>query len=124
MDIEETSIYEGTVSQTSSERWGDYSNLSIDPVNDHTFWFTSQYNISSSQKGTKVASFEFEAPPLVADFEADDTNPDTGQEVYFTDLSTGNPDTWSWTFTPNTVNFAQFTNGNVPNPVVIRVSRM
>jgi len=119
MDIEETSVYEGTVSQTSSERWGDYSNLSIDPVDDHTFWFTSQYNISSSQKGTKVVSFEFEAPPLVADFEADDTNPEAGQEVYFTDLSTGNPDTWSWTFTPNTVSFSQFTNGNVPNPVVI-----
>lgn len=119
MDIEETSVYEGTSSQTSSERWGDYSNLSIDASNDHTFWFTTQYNINSSQKGTKVVSFEFEVPPLVADFEADDTNPEAGQEVYFTDLSTGNPDTWLWTFTPNTVNFSQFTNGNAPNPVVI-----
>lgn len=58
MDVQEVSIYEGTASQTSSERWGDYANLAVDPVDERTFWFTTQYNINSSNKGTKVASFE------------------------------------------------------------------
>ena len=34
----------------------------------------------------------------VADFEADPTEICEGDPVYFTDLSTNNPDTWNWTF--------------------------
>jgi hypothetical protein len=29
------------------DRWGDYSSMSIDPVDDCTFWFTSQYQTST-----------------------------------------------------------------------------
>lgn len=36
--------------------------------------------------------------PLIADFEADTTFGWTGQNIYFTDLTTGNPDTWWWDF--------------------------
>lgn len=36
--------------------------------------------------------------PLVAEFEADTTFAWTGQTIIFTDLSTGNPDTWLWHF--------------------------
>ncbi len=36
--------------------------------------------------------------PPVADFSADNTNIETGQSVNFTDLSTNNPTSWSWTF--------------------------
>ena len=38
----------------------------------------------------------------VADFEADATAPAIGQEVHFTDLSTGTVTTWSWTFQDGT----------------------
>jgi len=38
----------------------------------------------------------------VADFEADATNPAVGQEVHFTDLSTGTITGWSWTFEEGT----------------------
>ncbi len=34
----------GSGSQTgSSNRWGDYSTISVDPVDDRTFWFTNEY---------------------------------------------------------------------------------
>src|SRR6266849_4043108 len=38
----ENSIVEGSGSQTST-RWGDYSSLTIDPVDDCTFWYTTEY---------------------------------------------------------------------------------
>lgn len=31
------------VQTNGADRWGDYSNLSVDPVNQCTFWFTSEY---------------------------------------------------------------------------------
>ncbi|MDI1244527.1 MAG: hypothetical protein PSV24_03900 [Rhodoferax sp.] len=40
----ETTIVQGTGSQTGTlSRWGDYSTMTIDPVDDCTFWFTSEY---------------------------------------------------------------------------------
>ena len=36
----------GSGYQYGSERWGDYSNLSVDPADDCTFWFTTQTNNS------------------------------------------------------------------------------
>jgi hypothetical protein len=33
----------GTGSQSSPERWGDYASMSIDPSDDCTFWFSTQY---------------------------------------------------------------------------------
>jgi len=45
------------------------------------------------------------AVPVVSDFEADQTTVSQGSTVNFTDLSTNNPDDWTWTFdggTPGT----------------------
>lgn len=117
-DIAETSIHEGSSSQTSSERWGDYSNLAIDPVDDHTFWFTTEYNISTSQKGTKIASFEFAGLAPVADFEADNLTPLLTETVQFSDLSTGAPDTWAWSFTPSTITYMNGTSSSSQDPEV------
>ncbi len=40
----EAHLFDGTGSQSGSgNRWGDYSSLSIDPVDDTTSWFTSEY---------------------------------------------------------------------------------
>jgi hypothetical protein len=37
-------LIDGAGSQTTGlSRWGDYSDLSVDPVDDCTFWFTSEY---------------------------------------------------------------------------------
>ncbi|NQT77088.1 MAG: T9SS type A sorting domain-containing protein [Bacteroidetes bacterium] len=117
LDIAEVSIIEGTASQTGYNRWGDYSNLAVDPVDDHTFWFTTEYNLNGSMKGTRVASFEFATVPLV-DFVADNLTPGTTDTVAFTDLSTGSPIFWSWTFTPSTITYLNGTSFSSQNPDV------
>jgi hypothetical protein len=66
MDLEETQIYAGAYSQSGMNRWGDYSNISVDPSDDSTFWFTTEYVRSNGWK-TRIASFDFGAilPPEV-----------------------------------------------------------
>jgi hypothetical protein len=49
-------------SQTStSDRWGDYSSMSVDPVDQCTFYFTSEYypTTASASWHTRVCSFKF-----------------------------------------------------------------
>ena len=57
----EKSIVEGSGSQTSSNRWGDYSMMGVDPVDDCTFWYTQQYFSASSGNtwATYVGAFKF-----------------------------------------------------------------
>ncbi len=99
LDIAEEVIQNGSSSQTSYNRWGDYSNICVDPTNDNTFWFTSEYGGS---RQTKIASFEFTPPALAANFAGTPTTVCPGGTVNFTDLSTGSPTSWSWTFTGGT----------------------
>jgi hypothetical protein len=66
MDIAEATIHSGTVAQTTYNRWGDYALMSIDPTDDQTFWFSTEYvKTGGSTKGTKVASFKFGNDPTV-----------------------------------------------------------
>jgi len=44
-----------------SNRWGDYSSLNVDPVDDCTFWYTHKYNPTGSQWMTRIGSFVFDA---------------------------------------------------------------
>lgn len=39
----ETTILSGAGSQTSANRWGDYSGMTVDPTDDCTFWYTNEY---------------------------------------------------------------------------------
>jgi hypothetical protein len=57
----EGSIVHGTGSQTGTPRWGDYSSLNVDPADDCTFWYVSQYLPSTSLAGwrLRVGSFRF-----------------------------------------------------------------
>ena len=57
----ETTVFAGTGSQTSTgNRWGDYSDMTIDPVDDCTFWFTTEYysTTTSFNWRTRIASFQ------------------------------------------------------------------
>ena len=54
MTLGENSIMNGTGSQTGSNRWGDYSAISIDPTDDTTFWFVSQYVPTTSSIGWRL----------------------------------------------------------------------
>lgn len=58
----EVQVVAGTGSQTSSSgRWGDYSSMQIDPVDDCTFWYTTEYmnNTSNSNWATQIIAFKF-----------------------------------------------------------------
>jgi len=67
LDVAEQSIQTGAYSQTSYNRWGDYSSIDIDPTNDKTFWYTNQYMGSTTTKKTRIASFQISAPTPLPD---------------------------------------------------------
>lgn len=57
----EAHLFDGTGSQSGTgNRWGDYSALTVDPVDDTTFWFTSEYYASSGTYNwrTRIGSFK------------------------------------------------------------------
>lgn len=65
----EATLVTGAGSQTiSAGRWGDYSAMSVDPVDDCTFWFTTEYYAASSSSGwqTRIGSFKHAACTPVA----------------------------------------------------------
>ncbi len=39
----EFTVVNGTGSQSGHSRWGDYSGMTVDPVDDCTFWYTQEY---------------------------------------------------------------------------------
>ncbi len=51
----------GGVQTYRSGRWGDYSALTVDPVDDCTFWYTQEYYGSTSERGwkTRIGAFAF-----------------------------------------------------------------
>jgi hypothetical protein len=58
----ESSIVAGTGSQNGTlTRWGDYSALTVDPVDDCTFWYTTEYmkTTGTFNWNTRIASFKF-----------------------------------------------------------------
>jgi hypothetical protein len=68
----ETVLVAGADSQTNNcgsgacTRWGDYSSMSIDPSDDCTFWYTTEYfsaagNGSAGNWNTRIGSFKFPA---------------------------------------------------------------
>ncbi|HBL27659.1 MAG TPA: hypothetical protein DD490_12550, partial [Acidobacteria bacterium] len=57
----EISIIAGTAAN-GSNRWGDYAALAVDPVDDSTFWMTTQYSPASSW-ATRIATFKLCTPP-------------------------------------------------------------
>ena len=55
-------IVNGGGSQTgSAARWGDYSSMTVDPADDCTFWYTTEYYATTSATGwkTRIGSFKF-----------------------------------------------------------------
>jgi uncharacterized repeat protein (TIGR01451 family) len=64
----ETTLFSGTGSQTGFDssgnpltRWGDYSAMQVDPVDDCTFWHTTEYLAKSGSFNwnTRIATFKF-----------------------------------------------------------------
>ncbi len=58
----EATIINGTGSQLPKlNRWGDYTGMSVDPVDDCTFWYTNEYLRANGtfNWSTRIASFKF-----------------------------------------------------------------
>lgn len=58
LTMTEGSLQEGAFAQTSSGRWGDYASMQVDPIDDCTFWLTSQYAERNS-RATRIGAFRF-----------------------------------------------------------------
>jgi hypothetical protein len=58
MTYHESVLAEGQASQTGSLRWEDYTNITVDPVDDCTFWFVGNYLKSGAASSTtRIGSF-------------------------------------------------------------------
>jgi hypothetical protein len=66
LDLSEATMTAGTGSQTdTSDRWGDYSGLSIDPSDGCTFYYTNEYYSGTSQYSwlTRIGAFRLPTCP-------------------------------------------------------------
>ena len=70
----EHTIVAGSGSQSDLPRWGDYSAMTVDPADDSTFWFTSEYVNASGSWRTRIAALSFGGVDLV--ISADDRGGD------------------------------------------------
>lgn len=58
MTLTEEDIVVGAGVQTGANRWGDYAQMTIDPTDDATFWYTGEYVASGNTRKTRIASFK------------------------------------------------------------------
>ena len=69
----EVQVVTGTGSQPdTSNRWGDYSSMRIDPVDNCTFWYTTEYYMVTQHFdwSTQIASAKFSDCPTALQFVA------------------------------------------------------
>jgi hypothetical protein len=59
MTLGEGVVINGSGSQRVSARWGDYTDITVDPTDDCTLWYVNEYYAHSSQRGwqTRIGSF-------------------------------------------------------------------
>ena len=61
----EVTVVSGAAAQTTG-RWGDYASMSVDPIDDCTFWFTNEYIRSNGLWRTRIARFRYATPTCTA----------------------------------------------------------
>ena len=91
MTLAEEDIITGNGIQTGTNRWGDYAQMTLDPTDDATFWYTGEYILGGRK--SRIASFKI----------ANDFNDDIGV------VSIDNPTNGTLTATENiTVTVSNF----------------
>lgn len=57
----EATLVAGAGAQTGFNRWGTFASMTVDPADDCTFWFTSQYMAATSAAGwqTQIGTYRF-----------------------------------------------------------------
>lgn len=93
MDGPWTSIGQGTGTTSF-----DLSNTSLNKARYIKIEDDGDGQSNAANAGFDIDAVEFITPPLIADFIASTNTPCPGNSVSFTDISTGNPTSWSWTF--------------------------
>ena len=92
LGLGEGTIVAGSGSQSSTAyRWGDYAMLAVDPTDDCTFWFTSEYYKTSGNATwqTRIASFRMAGcgpdttPPSVSSFAPTTTSPTNAATISY-----------------------------------------
>ncbi len=65
MTLGEGTIINGSgIQRTANSRWGDYTSMNVDPVDDCTFWYVNEYYTAAGQASsvagwqTRIASFQ------------------------------------------------------------------
>jgi hypothetical protein len=90
----EVEMWAGGGSQTATgARWGDYSSMELDPSDDCTFWYTTEYLATTSPAGwqTRIGAFTIpgcggppnDAPVVTITSPADGSSSDIGTNVSF-----------------------------------------
>jgi len=60
MTVQEETVFQSPAAQTSVNRWGDYTNMTVDPTDGSTFWYVNEYSNGSWDWSTRIAHFVFE----------------------------------------------------------------
>ncbi len=121
MTFAEQTIMNGAGYQSgSAARWGDYSMMSVDPTDDGTFWYTTEYIQTSGTTPwrTRIASFLFGPVAPTANFSISTTKPCLNSTVALADQTGGVPTSWSWSISPATFNYVDGTSAASQNPHV------
>lgn len=86
----------------------------------HTGYYSQTFNnVNITDEDILILNVQLvSSEALGAEFIADNLNPSTLDQVHFTDLSTGSPNSWSWSFTPASVSFIEGTDENSRNPII------
>ncbi len=84
----EGSFINGTGSQTVSDRWGDYTDMTVDPMDDCTFWYVNQYIPVTSGAGWKLRVGAFRFPQCV---------PTSGLVLFVDGFEDGTTNAWAQT---------------------------
>lgn len=58
MTIPEVIAEAGAGSKSGNNRFGDYAHMTVDPVDDQTFWFTGNYIKSGGKSSTRIVTFK------------------------------------------------------------------
>ncbi|NWG28156.1 MAG: T9SS type A sorting domain-containing protein [Ignavibacteriaceae bacterium] len=71
MTIPEETIFAGTGSQTGLNRWGDYTQMVVDP-NGNNFWYVNQYQPANGSFNwrTRIANIDYTVPVELVSFSA------------------------------------------------------
>ncbi|MCD4735291.1 MAG: PKD domain-containing protein, partial [Bacteroidales bacterium] len=91
-EMQDVATFTNETTAGLSYAWDFVGNPNGDTSNDD-YWDIDGYN----NAGYPYLSYQF-TPPLQADFSASPTTISLGDNIHFTDLSTGSPTSWEWDF--------------------------